>query len=164
MGFGQTICTPLRPKCGECELADLSLCPSAMSPLPISGVVRRIRAKKGEEVAVVKKEEKVEEEEEVLRLKPPLEESHERVPRVHADLAGGHDDVALGHGSTMKVKVEVKEEVTCGETRICSQDTVIATSSCVRSESDSSMPNGVGAVSELSQILVANVPLVKVES
>ena len=29
VGFGQTICTPLRPRCDECTLSQLELCPSA---------------------------------------------------------------------------------------------------------------------------------------
>lgn len=29
VGFGQTICTPLRPKCSECDLSKNGLCPSA---------------------------------------------------------------------------------------------------------------------------------------
>ena len=159
VGFGQTICTPLRPKCGECQLAERSLCPSATSALPPGGVVRRIRAKKGDEVTVVRGEE----EREKLRLPPLLEESRAGTPPVLDDVAGLHDDVAFGHWSTAGLKMEVKEEVPSGEMRIWSQETVVATSSDVKAELEPSMPGGVGAVRGAPQMSVADVAVVKVE-
>ena len=112
--------------------------------------MRRIRAKKGGEVAVVK----VEEEKEVLCLPPPSEESHARMPSLP-------DEVAGGQRSTASLKMEVKEELPSGETRIWSQEMVIATSSDVKAESEPSMPGGVRRAHQMS---VADVALVKVES
>jgi len=31
VGFGQTICLPVGPKCGDCTLSGVGLCPSAQS-------------------------------------------------------------------------------------------------------------------------------------
>ena len=46
VGFGQTICTPVGRKCGECTLSERGLCPSAV-------VERKGKAKKVEKTAEV---------------------------------------------------------------------------------------------------------------
>ncbi|KAF1815252.1 DNA glycosylase, partial [Eremomyces bilateralis CBS 781.70] len=41
VGFGQTICAPVRPRCGECGLAEKGLCPSAKVVKGKSSVVKK---------------------------------------------------------------------------------------------------------------------------
>ena len=62
VGFGQTICVPRVPKCGECSLAEDGLCPFAKKGLKMWREREAKKAKvKKEEVGVKVEEVKLEE-------------------------------------------------------------------------------------------------------
>ncbi|RXW20986.1 hypothetical protein EST38_g4849 [Candolleomyces aberdarensis] len=42
VGFGQVVCVPVGPKCGECVLSEKGLCPSAVSGKKTKGVKRKL--------------------------------------------------------------------------------------------------------------------------
>jgi len=75
VGFGQTICVPVGRKCGECDLAKLALCPSAVASSP----VKKKRVKKEVQIdrengQVVKAEGvKVEEDDVGVKIEAELE-------------------------------------------------------------------------------------------
>ncbi|KAK1754495.1 DNA N-glycosylase and apurinic/apyrimidinic lyase [Echria macrotheca] len=47
VGFGQSVCVPLRPRCGECELGLRGLCPAAVRGKVLEGRRRRGREMEG---------------------------------------------------------------------------------------------------------------------
>lgn len=57
VGFGQMICLPVGRKCGECDLAEKGLCPSAVAASPVKKRVKKEVLVKDEEGQDVKAEE-----------------------------------------------------------------------------------------------------------
>ncbi|KAF5344263.1 hypothetical protein D9758_012313 [Tetrapyrgos nigripes] len=54
VGFGQTICTPVRPKCDQCTLSSEGLCPSAQKPKVTKSKSKTVRTTRA--VKLVKEE------------------------------------------------------------------------------------------------------------
>lgn len=76
VGFGQTICLPVGRKCGECDLAGMGLCPSAVRTSPVKKKVKKMEVEIDD--GGVKEEEEVKVERDDVGIK------------VEADLDGGN--------------------------------------------------------------------------
>jgi endonuclease-3 len=100
VGFGQTVCLPRVPKCGECKLADEGLCPYARKGVK---AWREREAKK----AKVKQE-----------IKQDIDAVLEIADKVETDLTESSPKLIKSEISTVKVETSqlkpVKEEVISG--------------------------------------------------
>lgn len=76
VGFGQTICLPVGRKCGECDLAGMGLCPSAVKSSPVKKKIKKMEVEIDD--GGVKKEEEVKVEKDDVGIK------------IEADLDGGN--------------------------------------------------------------------------
>jgi endonuclease-3 len=100
VGFGQTVCLPRVPKCGECKLADEGLCPFAR---------KGIKAWREREAKKVKVKQEI---------KQDIDAVLEIADKVETDLVESSPKLIKSEISTIKVETSplkpIKEEVISG--------------------------------------------------
>ncbi|KAI0017461.1 DNA glycosylase, partial [Xylariomycetidae sp. FL0641] len=115
VGFGQTVCRPLRPRCGDCEVGLRGLCPGADRAEVREGRRRRRREERGEAGV---KEEEVEEEVVVEREAVVSEDTKEKKQEEEEEEQEEEDkDLGPANGRGHSIELENGTGAAGGDTR-----------------------------------------------